>query len=169
MKYVHTKFLTSGTIIFVGLVFLFLARQIATPKFQTAAEALVGPAMVPTVIASLIISLGGLELIGALRRKDSEDQPSEVTGEDEEKSELTFHVIARITATAVIGFAYIWLLTATGYIISTAITLPTLLVLFGTSSIRKLVMMTVVGTAIYYFVFFRLMGLYDPAGWLINI
>lgn len=169
MKYARTKFITPGTVIFVGLVFLFLARQIATPKFQTAAEALVGPAMVPTVIASLIIALGSLELIGVLREKDPEGRPSEIADDDEEKSELTLHMIARIVATAIIGFAYIWLLTATGYIISTAITLPTLLVLFGTSSIRKLAIMTIVGTAIYYFVFFRLMGLYDPAGWLINI
>ena len=44
-----------------------------------------------------------------------------------------------------------------------------LLVVFNTRNAGKVAVLTIVGTAAYYIIFIRLMGIYDPPGWLINI
>ena len=74
-----------------------------------------------------------------------------------------------MAAVIFIGFAYIWLFSATGYLIATAITMASLLVAFGTCNAGKVVVLTIVGTAAYYTIFIWLMGIYDPPGWLINL
>lgn len=74
-----------------------------------------------------------------------------------------------MAAIIAIGFAYIWLFSATGYLIATAIAMALLLVVFGTSSVGKVAVLTIGGTAAYYIIFIRLMGIYDPPGWLINL
>lgn len=78
-------------------------------------------------------------------------------------------LVPRMAAIIAIGFAYIWLFSATGYLIATAIAMALLLVVFGTSSVGKVAVLTIGGTAAYYIIFIRLMGIYDPPGWLINL
>ena len=77
--------------------------------------------------------------------------------------------IFRTLALVVIGFAYIWLFSASGYMIATGITMAVLLVLFGTRNPAKVAIITISGTAVYYLIFIWLIGIYDPPGWLINL
>ena len=171
MRQSRVDFISAIVVILVGLFFLILARQIKTSGFQTAAEALVGPPMVPLTIASLIIGLGVLELVAIILRHRNNAGEAEKDLADSaasEFSELSIQVIAKLAATLAIGIAYVWLLSATGYLISTAITLAALLALFGTRSVVKVTIIAVVGAAIYYFLFIRLMGIYSPVGWLVN-
>jgi hypothetical protein len=172
MRQSSTDLIASVAVILVGIFFLILARQIETSVFQTAAEALVGPAMVPTIVAALLIGLGALELgTILLRRRSDEPLPEnpDPSLEGNETTEITAEVLIRIVTTVCIGFAYVWLLSATGYIISSAFALAALLILFGTRSALKITLITVVGTAVYYGVFIWLMGVYSPVGWLIHL
>ncbi len=172
MKRSSTEFIIAVVIILVGLVFLVLAWQIDTPVFQTTAEALVGPSMAPIAVASLILGLGTLELFSAMfagSKVEHLGQEANIHDSSSEFSPFSANMAARMATTVGIGFAYIWLLSATGYIISTAIVLCCLLVLFGTRSPGKIALLTIGGTAAYYFVFIRLMGIYDPAGWLLSV
>ncbi len=168
----RTDLIASVAVILTGIFFLTLARQIETSGYQTAAEALVGPAMVPTIIAALLIGLGALELGAVLLRHRSGKlsvKTAVANPDGDEFSEITVEVMVRIIATVCIGFAYVWLLSATGYIISTAITLAALLVLFGTRSVVKVALITLGGAAVYYGVFIWLMGVYSPVGWLVHL
>ena len=168
----RTDLIASVAVILTGVFFLTLARQIETSGYQTAAEALVGPAMAPTIIAALLIGLGALEMGAVLLRHRSgklSAQTADTDTDSDEFPEISAEVMVRIIATVCIGFAYVWLLSATGYIISTAITLVALLFLFGTRSVVKLALITLGGTAIYYGVFIWLMGIYSPVGWLIHL
>jgi len=145
--------------------------MIEASHYQSAAEAMVGPPLVPTVVSWLIIVLGSLEMAMALFSYKRSAQPSsspEYDGHEPAHTVLSVPVIVRIVMTLGIGFAYVWLLSATGYIISTAIVLASLLLLFGTYGIGKITILTLAGTATYYLIFIRLMGVYDPTGWLIN-
>ena len=168
----RTDLIASVAVILTGIFFLTLARQIETSVNQTAAEALVGPAMAPTIIAALLIGLGVLELGAVLLRHRSGKhlvETADTGSDDNEFSEITVEVMVRLIATACIGVAYVWLLSATGYIISTAITLVALLFLFGTRSAVKVALITLGGTAVYYGVFIWLMGVYSPVGWLVHL
>ena len=154
----------------VGAIFLAMALRIDASGVRTQAEALVGPTMVPVVIASLILVLGALELTASFIRHYRSRTDAALQGTESSKyAPLSATLLVRIATIVGIGFAYVWLLGATGYIISTALILPALLVLFGTRSAGKVALMTLSGTAIYYLVFIRLLGLYDPVGWLIYI
>lgn len=172
MRQSSVDILTSVSVILVGIFFLLLAGEIRTSGFHTAAEALVGPEMVPKIIAWLIIGLGSLELISAaLRRRAKDGDPvlKKSDDEDAEFSELSPKVLVRIGLAVGIGFAYVWLMTATGYLIATALVLAALLVLYGTTSIVKIGIIAICGGGVYYFLFIWLMGIYSPAGWLINL
>ena len=157
-----TDTLAAVVVASVGIVFLLLARQIRTPAHQTAAEALVGPAMVPTIIAWLVIALGVAQLVFSLRG-------TATGGQDEGIGDLSLVGVLRLVAIVVIGFAYVWLIGTVGYAIATAIVLVMLLALFGNRSVVQLVLVSLLGAAIYYFIFIRLMGVYLPAGRWINL
>ena len=86
-----------------------------------------------------------------------------------ELAALSKPAVLRMAAIIVIGFAFIWLFSATGYLIATAIAIAPLLVVFGTRNAGKVAVLTIVGTAAYYIIFIRLMGIYNPPGWLINL
>ncbi len=166
----RTDLIASVAVILTGIFFLTLARQIETSVYQTAAEALVGPAMAPTIIAALLIGLGALELGAALlRHRSGKLSAQDADTDNDEFSEITVEVMVRLIATVCIGIAYVWLLSATGYVISTAIALGALLFLFGTRSIVKVALITIGGTAVYYGVFIWLMGVYSPVGWLVHL
>ena len=172
MRQSSIDLVASVAVMLVGIFFLILARQIETSVFQTAAEALVGPAMVPTIIAALLIGLGALALGTVLLRRRSGEPLLEMpdpSPNGDEFTEITAEVLIRTVITVCIGFAYVWLLSATGYIISTALALAALLILFGTRSAVKIALITVGGTAVYYGVFIWLMGVYSPVGWLIHL
>jgi len=169
MKLTRIEITAPATLVLIGTAFLYLAAQIETTGYQTAAEALVGPAMIPKVVAVLIIGFGALELLFEIFRQSQNTDASENNHQDDEAFlPITWAVALRIAICVTIGLAYVWLLAATGYIISTATVLFALLVLFGTKSAPKLAALIVCGTSAYYFIFIRLMGLYDPTGWLIN-
>ena len=84
--------------------------------------------------------------------------------DDDKASTVSKAAVFRMAAIIVIGFVYIWLFSATGYLIATAITMPSLLVVFGTRNAGKVAVLTIGGTAAYYIVFIWLMGVYDPPG-----
>jgi len=157
-------------VIAVGAVFLMLAQQIRTPRYQSAAEAMVGPAMVPTAIAILIIALGALQAaLVLLHRRKMRAAATPAEAEPSEFADFSPGVLLRLAAVVAIGFGYVWLLSVVGYVLSTAITLSLMLLLFRNRPSLGLLMAVALGTAAYYYLFIRLMGLYLPAGWLINI
>ncbi len=168
MTQTRFDFIATFVVIATGVLFLVLAMQIETSGRRTAAEALVGPPMVPIIISSGIIILGMLELLVLFRAQRKTKAP-DLPPSNDEFAPLTWGLAARVFLTAAIGLMYVWLLSATGYLIATVCTLAALLMLFGTRSPVKILLISVIGAAVYYYFFIRLMGVYDPPGWLINL
>lgn len=166
----RTDLVSAIAIMMVGAFFLMLAQQIRTPKYQSAAEAMVGPAMVPMAIAILIIALGALQVALALLSRGH--RAGAAAPSDEEPSEFADFapaMLLRLATVVAIGYGYIWLLSAVGYITSTAIVLTLMVLLFRNRPSLGLLLTILGGTAVYYYLFIRLMGLYLPTGWLISI
>jgi len=162
-----SEFFSAIAVICLGIFFLFQAYQV-----ETVQRALIGPRLVPMNIAGMIVGLGILQFIvawvgGAENVKGCDSEPS-LTAAEVSALVCTAPVF-RTLALVVIGFAYIWLFSASGYMIATGITMALLLVLFGTRNPAKVAMITVSGTAVYYLIFIWLIGIYDPPGWLINL
>ena len=154
-----SEFISAAVVVGLGIFFLLQANSIES--FQ---DALIGPRMVPMQIAGLIIGLGVLQFAVAwVGRSASVD-----TG-DAELSPLSRLVVFRMAAIIALGFAYILLFSATGYLIATAVVLALLLVVFGTRNAGKVAILTIGGAAVYYILFIKLMGIFDPTGWLIDV
>ena len=167
MAHNKSELFSAIAVICLGIFFLSQAYQV-----ETVQRALIGPRLVPMNIAGMIIALGVLQFIvawvgGAENVKGCDPGPSPA---DVGVSALVCTApVFRTTALVVIGFAYIWLFSASGYLISTGITMALLLVIFGTRNPGKVAMITIGGTAVYYFIFIWLVGIYDPPGKLINL
>ncbi len=162
------EFLSAVVVVGVGSFSLYLAYSIRS--FQEGI--LLGPRLVPMAIAGLGISLGVLQFTIAWVRRVASGKAGDATfsgAGDGKRPALSKPAVLRMAAIIVIGFAFIWLFSATGYLIATAIAMALLLVVFGTRNAGKVAMLTIGGTAVYYIIFIRLMGIYNPPGWLINL
>lgn len=162
-----SEFFSAAVVVILGIFCLYLAYSIET--FQ---KVLIGPRPVPMAIAGMIIGLGSLQFVvawmGRVKNGNAGDSPVSGVGNGKPPA-LSKTAVLRMAAIIVVGFAYIWLFAATGYLIATAMAMASLLVVFGTRNAGKVAVLTIVGTALYYIIFIRLMGIYDPAGWLINL
>ena len=161
------EFLSAAVVVAVGILGLCLADSIKSVQ-----DEILGPRLLPMAIAGLGIGLGVLQLSMVWVRRCKSIKAAGSTssdGGDAKRRALSKPALFRMAVTIVIGFAYIWLFSATGYLIATALAMALLLVVFGTSSVGKVAVLTIGGTAAYYIIFIRLMGIYDPPGWLINL
>jgi len=168
MAHDKAEFLSAAVVIGVSIFSLYLAYSIRS--FQEGI--LLGPRLVPMAIAGLGIGLGVLQFTIAWVRRVKSGKAGDATfsgANDGKRPALSKTAVLRKAAIIVIGFAYIWLFSATGYLIATAIAMAPLLVVFGTRNAGKVAVLTIGGTAAYYIIFIRLMGVYDPPGWLINL
>ncbi len=158
-----------SAVVVVGLGIFFLLQAYSIESFQ---EALIGPRLVPMQIAGLIIGLGVLQFavawLGRSGSVKTGDYPPS-GADDSELLALSRPAALRMVSIIAAGFAYVWLFSATGYLIATTVILALLLVVFGTRSAGKVAVLTIVGAAAYYTIFIKLMGIHDPAGWLIDI
>ena len=162
------ELLSAAVVIGVGIFGLYLACSIESFEENT----LVGPRLVPLMIAGLGIALGILQFVLIWmnqRRNDQEGSSTDTDANKGKRTPLSPKAVFRMAAVIMIGFAYIWLFSATGYLLATAAVLAPLLVVFGTRNAGKVALLTIGGTTVYYILFIQLMGIYNPPGWLINL
>jgi hypothetical protein len=130
-------------------------------------EELIGSRTVPLFIAVLIMALGVLiSVVTMFEEKNGEDE-DEIPAEDEYG--FADSDVIRVFQVIGCGVAYIAMFWAFGYLISTLIALFLMLLAFGNRRWRPLILMPLIGTVVYEFVFMGLMGLYDPAGALVDL
>jgi len=164
----NAESLSAAVVVGVGIIALYLAYTIET--FEE--EILVGPRLVPMTIAVLGIALSVLQFTVTWVRHVKRDKASDSTNSgvnNGKQSAVSKTPVLRMAAIIILGFVYIWLFSATGYLIATAIIMASLLVLFGIRPAGKVAVLTIGGTAVFYIIFIRLMGIYSPPGWLVNL
>lgn len=150
----------SAIAILLGLFFTYQVSLI-----ETLSENDIGPSFFPYILSFTMIGLGVLVGVSALMYNATVKR---VTGEAEEGEEEKFGFrdsdIARVAAVVAMGFVYIGLFYALGYLISTLLSLMLMLVVFGNRHIGTIVLLSIVGALVYNYVFIGLMGLHDPPG-----
>ena len=164
----NAEYLSAAVVVGVSIFSLCLAYTIQT----FGEEILIDPRLVPMAIALLGIALGVLQFTVTWVRRDKSGKTTDSTfsGTSEGKQPaMSITSIFRTAAIIVLGFVYIWLFSATGYLIATAVVMASLLVVFDVRPAGKIAALTIGGTAVYYVIFIRLMGIYSPPGWLINL
>lgn len=79
-----------------------------------------------------------------------------------------FGSAGRVALLAAISFGYVWAITLFQYAIPTAVVMSALLYLFGTRGWIRLTGIPVIAVAVYYFVFFILLGIFEEPGHLLE-
>ena len=149
------ELLVSLVVIGMGVFFLWQARMIENFENDP-----VGPELVPTILSLLMIGLGGLSVVNGL-----------IFSKPDGASRIKVSIPALLWIGAVTGFGiiYFFLFLAVGYLLATIVTLGVVLVVFGVRHPAQVLLISVLGGAAYYFIFIRLMRVYDPPGSLIDL
>jgi hypothetical protein len=147
--------LLSMGIVCLGVFALFQASAIENRHGEE-----IGPELVPTIVSWLIVIFGVLIAVQSILFPDT-DKPS--------KPLVTRDGIILNAVIIGIGFLYFFLFLAFGYLVSTIIALGAVLYMFGTRQPLRVALISVIGGGVYYLVFIRLMGVYDPPGSIIDL
>ena len=147
--------LISLTVIGMGIFFLLQTRMI-----ESFGDDDVGPELVPTILSWLMIALGGLSAVFRLIFPDPNDKA---------QLRVPSSSLLWIGAITGLGLIYFFLFLATGYLLSTIVILGVILIAFGVRHPTRVLFISVLGGMAYYFIFIRVMKVYDPPGTLIDI
>jgi len=145
----------------LGIILTGLAALALAATIPPGTDAGVGPRFVPVILACGLLALG---LAAAVSSWLSGDAAPPAPREENRQGGMF-----RVVVVTALGFVYVLMLGAVGYALSTLIVLALLLVLFGTRRPLRLALISTAGAAIYYLIFVRQLGMYDPAGWLIDL
>lgn len=148
----------------VGIFFLTQATSI-----EASQDDLVGPQSIPLFVSCLIIALALLQIVLLVAGRGEEEQAQEATMAAAPGARQNGSAMVRMAAVIALGFAYIWLFSLAGYLISTAVVLGALLVVFGNRSAARVSLLTFGGALIYYIVFIHFMGIQDSMGWHLDL
>ena len=144
----------------------FFAYQVSL--IEAVAQDAIGPRLIPYFLSISMIVLGVLIAISALyynaSRAAAAASDALHAAEPEEDFGFRDSDMLRVFAVIGMGFVYIALFTALGYVISTVLSLALMLLVFGNRKIATIVILSIVGAVIYDYVFMGLMGLHDPPG-----
>ncbi len=157
----------AGTTILVGLFFLYQAMSIESYSGDS-----VGPKMLPEFISVLMIALGLLVGVTALVLNSGlppmKQEAIDIADASGDQFGFRDSNLIRIAAVIGTGVAYVVLFHAFGYFVATFLSFVLILLAFGSRNILQIMLISLVGTLIYNFLFMNLMGLYDPPGVLFN-
>ncbi|WP_172294509.1 tripartite tricarboxylate transporter TctB family protein [Pseudoruegeria sp. HB172150] len=83
-------------------------------------------------------------------------------------SRLAWQPLTRLVALALVAFGYIWAIRLFQYAIPTAVAMSAMLYLFGGRGWVRLAVIPVVSVAVYWFVFFVLLGMFEEPGQILQ-
>lgn len=147
-------------LVLVVIALFFLVQAYLSDVYSSST---VGPRLLPMVLAGLGAALGLIYgLIALFSRPSLEPTPNP-------EAPTNGTLPTKLVLLLGIGFLYVLLFEMLGYALSTGGVLAAVLVVFGNRGFLRIPAISIVGTAIYYFVFVQQMGVYDPQGWLFDV
>jgi putative tricarboxylic transport membrane protein len=106
-----------------------------------------------------MMSSGALILLGILGIPAGLKEPTKKPKEKEGGN-----LLLQITLLLALSFFYVWLISKLGYLVSTALVSPLILMLFGIRNPLSLLIAAIVCPAVYHAIFFMGLGVYPPYG-----
>tara|TARA_Y100001934_G_scaffold280538_1_gene387500 strand:- start:1181 stop:1777 length:597 start_codon:yes stop_codon:yes gene_type:complete len=135
---------------------------------ESIAEDAIGPRMIPYFLSIAMMLLGFIIGVSALVANKSlvafADEQHSIAEEADAGFGFRDSDMTRVVAVVGMGFVYIWLFWAFGYVISTILSLALMLLVFGNRAPRLILILSIVGGLVYHYLFIHLMGLHDLAG-----
>ncbi|MGP1396665.1 MAG: tripartite tricarboxylate transporter TctB family protein [Inquilinaceae bacterium] len=130
----------------------------ATADIRVDEAGLVGPRLVPRIVCGAAIGLGLMLAVAAMVGAGKRAARGGDTA-----------LPLRAAAVVGLGLLYVPLLGAFGYFIATVIAAAAIFRLFGTRRLVPLCLGALATAALWYLVFIRVMGVFDPPGWIFSI
>ncbi|WP_165839987.1 tripartite tricarboxylate transporter TctB family protein [Motiliproteus coralliicola] len=145
-----------------GLVLIALSLFLFSASFDIPMESDddgIGPRFFPQSICMLLAALGLVMALQGARKKSAPGDNSIFYGEV---------FVAKVLPLAVLSFVYLWLFVQFGYLLSTLVALYAAFLLFGVRG-KGLVLMPPLMTVLFYYLFFGLMGVFEPPAEIFNL
>ena len=134
-------------------------------------DEIIGPRFVPVFIVFLMVALGVLISIIALRQDVAGRQANPDINSIHIEEDFGFRDsnVAHVLAVIGCGIVYVVLFVLFGYFLATLFSFFLILYVFDNRQKRTLFVLPIAGTLIYQFVFMGLMGLHDPDGAIFDL
>ncbi|MBR6114334.1 MAG: tripartite tricarboxylate transporter TctB family protein [Oscillospiraceae bacterium] len=114
-----------------------------------------GPAAIPRLLCAGIILLGLILTVGGFMKKEKAEKPL-ITG-------VELRVLAGLTAVCII---YILLLKPIGYLLATPLLIASILLICGDRSIKRILLLSLIGTLVLFLLFYSLLRVNLPLGFM---
>ena len=159
----------------VGAFFAALAATISPDSYDA-----VGPRFVPALLAGAMLGLGALVALGGWRRvrgvsdvapsvAPAASAPASDAAPTDDDFGFRGSDIRRVVQVIGCGVVYVALFWGLGYLVATAVAMLLMLLAFGNRSPLVLILVPIAAALAYQYTFVGLMGLYDPAGALVDL
>ena len=144
-------------ILTIGAFFLWSAEDI-----PVSGEDDFGARSLPRAISVLVVFFGVIWTGLHFFKWRQQSEPTQPNAQNK-------YLVSRIIPLMLSSFIYAALFQWFGYLVSTFLILIPVLWIYGNTSIRKLLKISVIATSIYYIIFIKFMGVFDAGGSVINI
>ena len=149
------EFYVAAFVFLIGVFFTYQAFQIRPFLIDV-----VGPRALPLSLSILLI-MGSLSIF--LRAILGN------VGKIQEGYGFKDSNVKRIISVIISGAIYVVCFWAFGYFLATLVTIGLIMMAFGHTNIIKIILFSLAASLIYQFIFMGLMGLYDPAGEVLDL
>lgn len=149
------SFVNQSAIINISLALIGVVALLASFDIPRDPDGRLGARVFPLIAAGSLVLLGTIGFLADLK-------PAAKTGNEDEESKNN---LVQIFLLLVLSIFYIWLISKLGYLISTAITAPLILMLFGVYKRPFILIIAAIACPlIYHAIFFIGLGVYPPFG-----
>ncbi len=145
-------FLNQSTVTSIALLLIGVGAMLASFDIPRDPDGGLGARVFPMMSSGALILLGTIGFLAGLKPVATRE---EKTGKK---------LLVQIAAVLALSLFYVWIISKLGYLISTALVAPLILMLFGIRNPLGLVIAAVVCPAIYHGIFFMGLGVYPPYG-----
>ena len=145
--------INQSTITSLALLLIGICAMVATMYIPRDPDGSLGARVFPLMSSGALILLGILGIPAGMR---------EPVSKRKEKEGKKF--LLKITSLLALSLFYVWLISKLGYLASTALVSPLILMLFGIRNPLTLLFAAIVCPAVYHTVFFMGLGVYPPYG-----
>ncbi len=114
-----------------------------------------GPAAIPRILCVGIMVLGLILSVGGFFKKEKAEKPL-ITG-------VELRVLGGLTAACIV---YILLLQVIGYLLATPLLIAAILLICGDRSVKRIILLSVIGTLVLFLLFYSLLRVNLPLGFM---
>jgi hypothetical protein len=146
------SFLNQSTVTYIALALIGAGAMVVSIDIPRDMDGSLGARVFPMMSSGALILLGTIGFLAGLK-------PVALR-----KEKAGNKLLAQIAVLLALSLFYVWIISKLGYLISTALVAPLILLLFGIRNPLGLVIAAVVCPAIYHGIFFMGLSVFPPYG-----